>query len=218
VTTSFAPDVNTPLPAVLESHGFATTRYLYGLDLLAERSGTEWLYYHADGLGSTRSLTDGLGDVAGAYLYAPFGNQLYANGPAVDFRFTGEQADDPTGLYFLRARYYDPTTGRFTQRDPSMGMLAMPQTLNPYSYGINNPVKYVDPTGYWVETVLDIAFIGYDLIQINQEGWTLVNTVAFVADVACALVPIGTGGGPAVRVAMAGGDVSEYLADSRDVT
>jgi len=101
VTTSFVPDVNTPLPAVLESHGAATTRYLYGLDLLAERSGTEWLYYHADALGSTRSLTDGLGDVAGSYVYAPFGSPLVAEGPAVDFRFTGEPAEHgdcvPTG-------------------------------------------------------------------------------------------------------------------------
>ena len=147
VTTSFAPDVNTPLPAVLESHGAATTRYLYGMDLLAERTGTAWLYYHADALGSTRSLTDGLGEVTGSYVYAPFGNQLYANGPAVDFRFTGEQADDPTGLYFLRARYYDPVTGRFTQRDPFAGMLKTPQTLNPYLYAINNPVILTDYSG-----------------------------------------------------------------------
>ena len=61
--------------------------------LLAERTGTEWLYYHADALGSMRSLTDGLGDMAGSYVYAPFGSPLVAEGPAVDFRFTGEQAE-----------------------------------------------------------------------------------------------------------------------------
>jgi len=112
-----------------------------------QNGGTAWLYYHADALGSTRSLTDGLGDVVGSYAYAPFGSLLYTDGPAVDFRFTGEQADDPTGLYFLRARYYDPTTGRFTQRDPFAGMLKTPQTLNPYLYAINNPVILTDYSG-----------------------------------------------------------------------
>jgi hypothetical protein len=52
--------MNSPLPVVLESHEAATTHYLYGLDLLAERIGADWLYYHSDELGSTCSLTDGI--------------------------------------------------------------------------------------------------------------------------------------------------------------
>jgi RHS repeat-associated protein len=159
VTTAFTPDVNSPLPVVLEGHGTATTRYLYGLDLIAERTNAEWLYYHADGLGSTRSLTDGLGEMAGAYLYAPFGSPLVADGPSVDFRFTGEQADDPTGLYYLRARYYDPSIGRFTQPDPFMGMLTMPLAQNPYAYTVNNPVRYTDPMGLNIHGLDTASFI-----------------------------------------------------------
>lgn len=57
--------------------------------------------------------------------------------------------DEETGLYYLRARYYDPEIGRFISKDPVPGILSAPQTLNQYVYCINNPLKYTDPTGEW---------------------------------------------------------------------
>ncbi|CAG0928113.1 tRNA(Glu)-specific nuclease WapA [Thermoflexales bacterium] len=62
-------------------------------------------------------------------------------------RFTGEQTDDDTGLVYLRARWYDSATGRFTTRDPFPGFVALPQTLHPYTYVGNNPVNLTDPSG-----------------------------------------------------------------------
>ncbi|HDD24953.1 MAG TPA: RHS repeat-associated core domain-containing protein, partial [Chloroflexi bacterium] len=64
----------------------------------------------------------------------------------INRRCTGE-AQDTTGLLYLRARYYDPTTGRFLTRDPVPCVATLPQTLNPYAYALNNPVLYTDPSG-----------------------------------------------------------------------
>jgi RHS repeat-associated protein len=63
------------------------------------------------------------------------------------FLFTGEQFDPSANLYYLRARYYNPTVGRFIQKDPFPGLLTQPQTLNPYAYVVNNPVNLTDPSG-----------------------------------------------------------------------
>ena len=63
------------------------------------------------------------------------------------YTFTGRELDAESGLYFYRARYYDARTGSFTQEDPIAGLLAIPQTLNPYSYVANNPLNLTDPSG-----------------------------------------------------------------------
>jgi RHS repeat-associated protein len=101
-----------------------------------------------DGLGSTRQLTDAAGSVAAAYDYDVFGTLKAKTGTAdTPFRFTGEQVDDSTSLQYLRARYYDPGTGRFLSRDPFAGLVAVPQSLNRYAYVLNNPLYWVDPWG-----------------------------------------------------------------------
>ncbi len=62
------------------------------------------------------------------------------------FQYTGQQRDG-NGLIYLRARYYDPTTGRFLSRDLFAGKVSLPQSLNRYSYATNNPILWPDPTG-----------------------------------------------------------------------
>src|SRR5574341_130900 len=85
--------------------------------------------------------------------FDPYGN-LYArsvgasSGPP-SFGYTGEQMD-PNGLVYLRARYYSPSIGRFTQPDPFEGALALPASLNPYGYAHGNPVNYSDPSGQFI--------------------------------------------------------------------
>ena len=68
---------------------------------------------------------------------------------ATNYRFSGEQLDPESSLYFLRARYYDPVLGRFISRDPISGKLDNPQTQNPYAYALDNPVNVSDPSGLW---------------------------------------------------------------------
>jgi len=83
----------------------------------------------------------------GSASYAPFGGVLSRQGFTSLWGYAGEYHDPTTGLQYLRARWYQPAIGRFTQGDPFPGVLALPLTLNPYVYGLNSPTNFTDPTG-----------------------------------------------------------------------
>jgi RHS repeat-associated protein len=122
--------------------------YVYGLGLIEqERSGAKY-FYHADGLGSTRFLTNESGSITDTYLYDAYGNIINSSGQTVNnYLYTGEQFDPNLREYYLRARYYNPSVGRFTGRDPFAGFLTEPLSLAKYSYVHGNPVNMTDPTG-----------------------------------------------------------------------
>lgn len=102
-------------------------------------------YYHADGLGSIIALTDQAGKVVQTYEYDSFGNlKDQKNRVKQPFTYTGREWDKETGLYFYRARYYDPTEGRFISRDP---ISFSGGDTNLYGYTKNNPINFIDPTG-----------------------------------------------------------------------
>jgi len=121
---------------------------VFGDDLLSQQRGTDLSIYQYDGLGSTRQLTDSSGAVTDSYFYDAFGVTLASTGTTVnDYLFTGEQYDSALDNYYLRARYYDQGTGRFTQMDTWMGINSDPITLHKYLYANADPVSFVDPTG-----------------------------------------------------------------------
>ena len=127
--------------------GTVLARYTQGLGIdepLAEYlSGTPY-YYEADGLGSVTSLSNASGAVANTYGYDSFGRLTTSTGTVSNwFRYTGREYDTATGLYYYRARYYDPQVGRFLSEDP-IGFLG---GLDFYSYVGSNPALWVDPTG-----------------------------------------------------------------------
>ncbi len=207
-----------PVPPMVEPPNYSEWRSYYyeGTQRIAMRvqggsrpySG-ESSYLLSDHLGSTALTISANGaTLNGELRYKAWGETRYTSGTTLTSRrYTGQLAAE-AGLYFYGARWYDGSLGRFVQPD-----ILVPQPNNSldwdrYAFVRNNPVMYTDPSGHWVETALDLAFIAYDIYQITQEGWTPVNTVALVADIACAIVPIGTGGGPAVRAVMAGGDAA----------
>jgi len=138
-TTNYTWDVASGLPVVLQD---GTNTYVYGLDLIsATDSGGAQTYFLHDGLGSTTGLTDGSGNVTATYTYDAFGKSLSEPGTSANYwRFTGEQRDSDSSLYYLRARYYDPATGRFLSQDPVPGG-------NLYAYVRNNPANLVDRNG-----------------------------------------------------------------------
>jgi RHS repeat-associated protein len=109
-------------------------------------------YYHGDSLGSSNVLTDRSGCVVKHYEYLAFGKERFNDATLCAFnvanRYTGQILDDETGLYYYNARYYDPEIGRFIQADTIVPNPANPQSLNRYSYVLNNPLKYTDPTGH----------------------------------------------------------------------
>lgn len=115
-------------------------------------------YFLGDALGSTRQMADTAGNITQSQSYDPFGNNIGAMGDESSILgFAGEQTD-ATGYQFLRARYYDPGTGRFLSQDTFPGYLDQSQSQNPYVYGLNNPVLYLDPSGKCVFTPFDFAF------------------------------------------------------------
>ncbi len=92
-----------------------------------------------------RQLTDAVTD---SYIYDAFGNLKDHLGTSDNrYLYAGEQYDPASGLYYLRARYYDPGNGRFLTHDPYIGNPEQPMTLHRYLYGNANPESYVDPSG-----------------------------------------------------------------------
>lgn len=112
---------------------------------------------------------------------------------------------------FYNARWYDPTLGRFAQVDTIVPDLYNSQDYDRYAYSNNNPVRYVDPTGHWIESALDIAFIAYDIYDISANGLNWENGLSLAADVAGLALPVVTGGGLAVRAAMHVDDAAKVI-------
>ena len=101
-------------------------------------------YYSVDEQGSTDFITDRYGNVKNDYWYDAFGNVIDSNQEVHNrIAYTGQQFDSITQQYYLRARFYNPIIGRFTQEDVYRG-----DGLNLYAYCCNNPVGYWDPSGY----------------------------------------------------------------------
>ncbi|XHL98542.1 MAG: putative Ig domain-containing protein [Microcoleus anatoxicus] len=164
VTTEYLVDNNLPYAQVLDEsvNDALTASYVYGLDLISQERGNVDSYYLVDGLGSTRGLTNASGVVTDTYSYDAFGNLIAsAGGTANNYLFAGEQFDPNLGDYYLRQRYYDPETGRFTRRDTYEGSFEDPMSLHKYLYGNANPVTYTDPTGLFsageAQAAADIA-------------------------------------------------------------
>jgi RHS repeat-associated protein len=105
-------------------------------------------YYHTDALGSVRAVTDATGAVVRRHDYYPFGEEYAAPPVSADRpRFTGKERDLETGLDYFAARYYGSRIGRFTTVDPVFSAVARPQRWNRYAYALNNPLRFIDPSG-----------------------------------------------------------------------
>ena len=120
------------------------TSYHLWAGMEAFRRGQELSYYHRDEQLSTVFVTDGQGEIRNSYQYDAFGIPLETTEQLNNrIRYTGQQYDELTEQYYLRARYYNPVAGRFMQEDVYQG-----DGLNLYAYCGNNPVVYDDPSGY----------------------------------------------------------------------
>ncbi len=132
--------------------------YVYGRDLISQKRGTTTSYYHVDGLGSTRALSDSAGRVTDGYTFDAFGVLVFSSGSTENRHlFTGEVRDPATGLDYLRARHLDPSLGRFLSRDVVDGFQESPLSLNKYIYAHADPVNGMDPSGQGLFTLLAVA-------------------------------------------------------------
>ncbi len=127
-----------------------------------DASGTRREYYYLnDHLGSTRAVTDSAGNIVVRMSYEPFGMLKDSSGSVASeaYRYTGKPYDDPIGLYYYGARFYDPSIGRFITQDPAQ------DGVNWYVYCSNNPIAYIDPTGMWGKNV------HYDHTYASVRSW-----------------------------------------------
>jgi RHS repeat-associated protein len=140
---------------LLEYDGTNTlqARYTHGPDIdepIAMTRGGATYFYHQDSLGTVTELTDSTGATAQSYAYDAWGNIVQQTSTVENpYTYTGREFDAETGLYYYRARYYDPRTGRFLQKDP-LGFDNGSNTLNLYVYSNDNPLRYTDPRGLYI--------------------------------------------------------------------
>ena len=130
--------------------GRTIARYVYAGDrLIVVEHETEGRgAYLFDGLGSPVSLSRPDGTLAVRYRYDAWGSIAEQTGESANpFLFTGHLFDGITGLYYAKARYYDPVVGRFTAVDPFEGTAVEPRSQHPYQYAYANPTAHVDRDG-----------------------------------------------------------------------
>lgn len=151
VVTDFLVDPSGDLSQVVaetDADGNLTAHYVRGDDLLAVMRPAETRFFHADGLGSIRRLTDETGTVTDRYSFKAFGELLDHDGADPNaYLFAGEALDPNSGFYYLRARWMAPEVGRFVSTDPFPGLIFEPISLHKYHYAGINPVNRVDPSG-----------------------------------------------------------------------
>ncbi|MDD5492517.1 MAG: RHS repeat-associated core domain-containing protein, partial [bacterium] len=137
----------------LDNNNQVVVTYTYGPSIdepiALDKAGQRY-YYISDGLGSITALVYQNGNIAQTYRYDSFGNISSTGSLSQPYTYTGREYDSETGLYYYRARYMDPKTGRFLQQDPIW-------SKNLYPYVRNNPLNLIDPYGLWF---IDINFTG----------------------------------------------------------
>jgi RHS repeat-associated protein len=177
-------------PLIVNANGMASNAVLFELSELGNPGGAP-SYYHTDVLGSVRMTTDLAGAVVARYDYLPFGQEF--PGPNADSNsifFAGKERERQTGaeglgwspLDYFGARYYQGQTGRFTSVDPVVNSdeaLTNPQRWNRYTYGLNNPLRHVDPDG---RDTSDLA-VGFG----QSAGKSLVGAVTGIVTAPLAL-------------------------------
>ncbi len=140
---------------VIDNQFYEADCYIRGTNLVAKynyRNGnkSEYTYYTQNAHGDVVNLTDKDGKVTKKYTYDAFGVEKNIDENDTNaFRYCGEYFDSESGTIYLRARYYDPSIGRFISRDSYTGDNIDPLSLNLYTYCLNNPMHFVDENGHW---------------------------------------------------------------------
>jgi len=161
-TSQFLWDVTSNLPLLIKD---GSTAYIHGPNgmPLEQINGSTPLWLHHDQLGSTRLITNSSGSTQATYSFDPYGNLTTSTGTVANpLRYAGQYQDSESGLYYLRARYYDPTTAQFISRDP-----AVVKTREPYAYVGDSPLNGSDPSGLfgWNDVTNGLKTAAYVVLE-----------------------------------------------------
>lgn len=189
VTTRFLVDANSPTgyaQVVEEIVGSNVQRvYEHGHSLISQTQliSSNWTtcFYGYDSHGSVRALTDTTGAMIDTYTYDAFGNLIASTGTTLNkYLYAGEQFDSDLGLYYLRARYMNQSSGRFWTMDQFEGLRYDPASIHKYLYVAADPVNKLDPSG--LETL--VTTLG------SLNIYTTIQALAVAAVGTCALTLI----------------------------
>lgn len=138
----------------------------YGEDDGAATTSAQTRYFHKDALGSVTAITDQRANIIAQYRYSPFGEQIevpvadplggaYSTGlePITTRGYTGHEHLAALNLIHMNGRVYDPVLARFLSADPNIQAPNNGQNYNRYSYVLNNPLKYSDPSGFFFKKI-----------------------------------------------------------------
>ncbi|WP_338263266.1 RHS repeat-associated core domain-containing protein [Corallococcus caeni] len=165
----------------------------WATDALGNASAPKTTYLHTDALGSVATLSDEMGGVTEQLRYEPFGGRRLAQSLAnpvvrgtsgVRQGFTGHEHEEELGLINMKGRIYEPSLGRFLSPDRLLPGQAPSQALNRYSYVLNNPLKYVDPSG-WLPLVMPIIVYDSWYGGYVTPGWAMSRVVKWIDETNC---------------------------------
>ena len=164
--------------------------HVSGLDHNGSAIPVQTRYMHKDNLGSVDAITDGVGNVVERMSFDPFGSRRQSNWreaevginliPVFTNRgFTGHEHIDEMDLIHMNGRVYDPTLGRFLSADPHIQSPHSTQSYNRYSYVSNNPLKYADPSGYFLKSLFKgIAKAIKGVVKFVKKYWRPLLSIA----------------------------------------
>jgi len=151
---NYVLDLTLPYNNVLElERNTNLEQYLWDGNLLGTLENEHFL---TDELGTPIRSLNIKGNTNNIYSYDEFG---IARSNTSTFGFTGYQHDPISELNYAQARYYDQNQGRFISWDPILGMIYVPESINPYSYSMNDPLNKTDKTGLWA-VIDDLIVLG----------------------------------------------------------
>lgn len=174
----FVSDKNRSYSQVIEEldqNGQLLAAYVYGDHRISLTVNGATYYYLHDGTLSTRALIDVAGAITDTWVYDAFGLVRQRTGSTPNsFLFDGEEYDANSGFYYLRARWMNPTIGRFVSLDPYVGSPFEPQSLHKYVFAHNNPLSYHDPSGL-VASLTDMVIINIMIGLIAKSYSIAIN-------------------------------------------